>query len=102
MVVKYTKAINFETFRSAILVDDEDRPLTEPALKMTFEACGADEPGSVLLGGAAPPDTVPFLQIAGGTAGLQFPGNGTLQLFWSAADHAKGNWKRIQARLAIP
>lgn len=99
VVVKYTKAINFETFRSAILVDDEDRPLTEPALKMNFEACGADASGSFLLGTPALPDTVPFLRIAGDTAGLQFPGNGMLQLYWSAADHAKGNWKRIQARL---
>ena len=33
VVVKYTKAINFETFNSAILLDDEDQPLTQPALQ---------------------------------------------------------------------
>ena len=99
VVVKYTKAINMETFRSAILVDDEDQPLTSPALKMTFEACQADEKGTCLLGNTTQPDRVPFLQLASGTAGLQFPGKTMLNLFWSAADHAKGNWKRIQAVL---
>jgi uncharacterized protein YwqG len=33
-VVKYAKAINFETFRSYILVDDEDQSLTEPELEI--------------------------------------------------------------------
>jgi len=46
VVVKYTKAINFETFRSAILVDDEDQPLTQKALKMTFEACEDNADGT--------------------------------------------------------
>ena len=35
-VVRYAAEINFETFRSSILVDDEDNALTEPALQMVF------------------------------------------------------------------
>ena len=50
VVVKYTKAVNMETFRSAILVDDEDQPLTQKALKMTFEACPDNDDCTKLLG----------------------------------------------------
>ena len=104
VVVKYTKAINFETFRSAILVDDEDQPLTEPALKMSFEPCGDNEQCTRLLGKCADAgtDLVAFLQLASGTAGHKFPGDCVLTLAWSAAEHAKGNWKRIQAFLVSP
>ena len=95
VAVKYTKSINFETFRSAILVDDEDRPLTQPALKMTFEP--GEEEGTCLLADAT--DPVTFLRIASGTAGLQFPDGLSLCLRYSAADWAAGKWKLVKGSL---
>ena len=49
-VVKYAKAVNFETFRSCIMVDDEDNSLTEPELEMIFEGCDDSSSGLKLLG----------------------------------------------------
>lgn len=106
VVVKYTKAINFETFRSAILVDDQDQPLTQPALKMTFEACDEGADGTKLLGipfydqvRQEMPDCVNFLQICSDTAGLRFNENGMLNLLYSSADFAAGKWKLIKCYL---
>ena len=102
LVVKYTKSVNMETFRSAILVDDDDNPLTEPAVKMTFEPCADDAPCTRLLGSPGPgaPDHVNFLQIVSGTAGLEFPEGEVLRVLWTAAEHAKGNWKRVRTFLS--
>jgi len=99
VVVKYTREVNMETFRSAILVDDEDQPLTEPALKMTFEPCADDAPCTRLLGRPCQEGHVPFLQLASGTAGLRFPDGTALQVLWTASEHAKGNWRRVKAVL---
>ena len=108
VVVKYTKSINFETFRSAILVDDEDRPLTEKALKMRFEACGGEDDCTRLLGtpSAAPlreacPTCVNFLQIASGTAGLRFGDGGQLNLLYEKADLSAGKWKLLKACMSL-
>ena len=92
VVVKYTKHINFETFRASILVDDEDQPLTEPALKMTFEACPDDYAGTGLLFG----DT--FLRIADKTAALDFGGR-SLVLYLEPADFERGYWRRMKGML---
>ena len=92
VVVKYTKHINFETFRASILVDDEDQPLTEPALKMTFEACPDDYAGTGLLFG----DT--FLRIADKTAALDFGGR-SLVLYLEPADFERGYWRRMKGKL---
>ena len=102
LVVKYTKSVNMETFRSAILVDDDDNPLTEPALKMTFEPCEDDAPCTRLSGNPSPdtPDLVSFLQVVSGTAGLEFPEEGVLRVLWTAAEHAKANWKRVRTFLS--
>ena len=96
VAVKYTKAINFETFRSAIMVDDEDQPLTQPALKMTF-APGEDS-GTRLLP-AAPEGEFCLLEIASGTAGLQFPEGHALRLCYTPADWAAGKWKLVKGSL---
>ncbi len=96
VVVKYTKAINMETFRSAILVDDEDQPLTQPALKMSFEACPDGAPCTRLLGEGLP-GQVNFLQIVSGTAGLCFGDGGSLCLQYAPADLAAGKWKLVRA-----
>lgn len=106
VVVKYTKAINFETFRSAILVDDDDESLTQPALKMSFEACADDAPVTRLLG-SGPSAEVPgsaanlvnFLQIASGTGGLDFGPDGPLNLVYTPADFSAGKWKLVRGLL---
>lgn len=36
VVVKYAKSINFETFRSCMVVDDENQSLTEPEIGIDF------------------------------------------------------------------
>ena len=107
VVVKYTKAINFETFRSAILVDDEDQPLTQPALKMTFEACPDNEDCTKLLGFPFFEEVrqemegyVNFLQIDSDTAGLRFYDEGMLNLLYKAADFEAGKWKLVKAYMA--
>ena len=101
VVVKYTKAINFETFRSAQLVDDEDQPLTAPALKMVFGSCPDDAPCTRLLGQGTDgmPDHVNFLQLATGTAGLQFADGQLLHLLYKTADFEAGKWKIVKGYL---
>ncbi len=107
VVVKYTKAINFETFRSAILVDDEDQPLTQKALKMTFEASEDNADGTRLLG--VPffeevlqemPEHQNFLQIDSDTAGLRFYDGGMLNLLYNKADWEAGKWKLVKGYLS--
>lgn len=103
VVVKYTKAINMETFRSAILVDDQDQPLTQPALKMTFEACEDYADCTKLLGFPFFEEVrqemegyVNFLQIDSDTAGLRFYDEGMLNLLYKNADFAAGKWKLVK------
>ena len=102
VVVKYTKAINMETFRSAILVDDDDQPLTQPALKMTFEACPENDDCTKLLGVPFFEEVrqemegyVNFMQIDSDTAGLRFYDEGQLNLLYKESDFAAGKWKLI-------
>ena len=107
VVVKYTKAINFETFRAAQLVDEDDQPLTQPALKMTFEACPDNEDCTKLLGFPffqevlqEMPDHVNFLQIDSDTAGLRFYDEGMLNLLYKAADFEAGKWKLVKGYMS--
>ena len=107
VVVKYTKAINFETFRSAILVDDEDQPLSQPALKMTFEPCEDQADCTKLLGTPFFEEVLQemplcenFLQIDSDTAGLRFYDGGMLNLLYKATDRAAGKWKLIKAYMS--
>ena len=107
VVVKYTKTVNFETFRSAILVDEEDQPLTQKALKMSFEACPDDAPCTRLLGTPsfddvlqALPSFVNFLQIDSDTAGLRFYDEGMLNLLYHPADFSAGKWKLVKGFLS--
>ncbi len=98
VAVKYTKAINFETFRSAILVDDEDQPLTQPALKMTFSPCENNTPCTRLLPEVSE-EAFCLLEIVSGTAGLQFPDQGSLRFSYAPADWAAGKWKLVKGNL---
>ena len=95
-VVRYAKEVNFETFRSCMLVDDEDRSLTEEALKVVFSA--GDGTGTELFGTPSG-DRVPFLTVVGGTGGLDFGEGRVLHLYYTESDFRHGNWKRIHCSL---
>lgn len=104
-VVKYAKAINFETFKSCILVDDDDQSLTEPEMEMVFNSCDDDSAGHKLLGVPADetvrtdyPGMLTLLQLDGEDAvKMQFPNQGRLNVLMKESDLKFGNWKRIKA-----
>lgn len=106
-VVKYTKSINFETFQSCILVDDEDQPLTDPELEIVFSECDDTADGIKLLG--VPffedvrqqyPDMINLLQLdENDEIGLRFYDGGNLNLLMKESDLKFGNWKRGRAFL---
>lgn len=106
-VVKYAKAVNFETFRSCIMVDDEDNSLTEPELEMIFESCEEDAPGNKLLGvphyqdvADAYPDMVSLMQIASDDVmGINLGEGGNINLMMKQSDLKFGNWKKTKAYL---
>ena len=106
-VVKYAKAINFETFRSCIMVDDEDQSLTEPELEIKFHECDEIAEGIKLLGKPASeeirnryPELLNLLQIGNDeTSGINFGENGVLNLMIKQSDLGFGNWKRTIAYL---
>lgn len=106
-VVKYSKSINFETFQSCILVDDEDQPLTDPELEIVFSECDDAADGIKLLG--VPffedvrhqnPDMINLLQLdENEEIGLRFYDGGNLNLLMKESDLKFGNWKRGKAFL---
>lgn len=106
-VVKYAKSINFETFQSCILVDDEDQPLTDPELEIVFSECDDAADGIKLLG--VPffedvrqqyPDMINLLQLdENDEIGLRFYDGGNLNLLMNESDLKFGNWKRGKAFL---
>jgi uncharacterized protein YwqG len=106
-VVKYAKAINFETFRSCILVDDEDQPLTEPELEMEFGECADNAQGHKLLG--VPffedvrneyPEMINLLQISNDEKlGIRLSDSGNINLMMKPSDLKFGNWKKVTAYL---
>lgn len=106
-VVKYAKSINFETFQSCILVDDDDQPLTEPELEITFSQCDDDASGIKMLGQPASSevndlhaDYMNLLQLGNDSVtGLDFMDNEGLNVLMKATDLRFGNWKKILANL---
>ena len=106
-VVKYTKSINFETFQSCILVDDEDQPLTDPELEIVFSECDDAADGIKLLG--VPffedvrqqyPDMINLPQLdENDEIGLRFYDGGNLNLLMKESDLKFRNWKRGKAFL---
>lgn len=106
-VVKYAKSINFETFQSCILVDDEDQPLTDPEMEIVFSECDDAADGIKLLG--VPffedvrqqyPDMINLLQLdENDEIGLRFYDGGNLNLLMKESDLKFGNWKRGKAFL---
>lgn len=108
-VVKYAKAVNFETFRSCIMVDDEDNSLTEPELEMIFEGCDDSGSGLKLLGipdteevRNTYPEMISLLQIdSDEELGVNLGENGRLNLMMKLSDLKFGNWKKTKAYLHV-
>ena len=104
-VVKYAKAINFETFQSCMLVDDEDQALTEREMEITFSECADDEKCIKMLGIPASDEVaakyegmVDFLQIVK-DANLEVEFDSELNLMVKPSDLKFGNWKKTVAHL---
>jgi uncharacterized protein YwqG len=108
IAVKYAKSINFETFQSCMMVDDDGQSLTEPELTVTFEECEDDAPGIKLLGVPASEGTkekyegyVNLLQIDNEEAlAIDFGKGSMLNILMKESDLKFGNWKRGVACLA--
>lgn len=102
LVVKYAKAINFETFQTCMLVGDEDEQLTEPELTITFSECEDSDNGIKMLAEVADeeyPDHVSLLQIASDAIGSIELKDQTINVLMKDSDLKFGNWKRAKAIL---
>ncbi len=107
VAVKYAKAINFETFQTCMMVDDEGQQLTESELEIVFEECEDDAEGIKLLGSPSGsdargkyPDLLNLLQLASEpVSGMNFPDGMTLNLMIKESDLGYGNWKKTKAYL---
>ena len=104
-VVKYAKAINFETFQSCMLVDDEDQALTEREMEIIFSTCEDDEKCIKMLGKPASAEVAQkydgllnLLQIVRDT-NLDVEFEGELNLMIKDSDLHFGNWKKTVAHL---
>ena len=107
-IVKYAKNINFETFQSCILVDDDDQPLTEPEMEMEFFACDDDANISRILGSPSGDevkrnyqDHISLLHLVNNEEiSLNFGENGILQTLVKDSDLRFQNWKRALTHLS--
>ncbi len=99
LVVKYAKAINFETFQTCMLVGDEDEQLTEHELEIVFSECADDEACIKMLGNTDVPGHVSFLSlVSDAVSGLDFS-SGSLDIIIKESDLGYGNWKKAKAIL---
>ncbi len=106
-VVKYAKSINFETFQSCILVDDDDQPLTEPEMEMEFFECEDNSMTSRLLGFPCYEDVrneypgyFSLLHMEENEElDLRFYDCGTLDTLIKESDLKFGNWKKTKTYL---
>ena len=104
-VVKYAKSINFETFQSCVMVDDDDQSLTEPEMEMIFSECADDASGLKILGiphsadvKGDYPDHINLLQLdTDAGAGIALDGSAQINLLIKESDLKVGNWKRVKA-----
>lgn len=104
-VVKYAKSINFETFQSCMLVDDQDQALTEREMEIVFSECDDNEKCIRLLGNPSSdtvsekyPELSNLLQITRDT-NLDLEFEGELNLLIKANDLKFCNWKKTLAYL---
>ena len=110
LVVKYAKTINFETFQSCMLTDDEGKALTDPELELCFEECEDDAPGIKMLGCATDEDVrsenkdlVNLLQIDEDlNAGFKCENWKRLNVLFKESDLKFGNWKKSRTVLTVP
>ena len=100
VVVKYAKAINFETFQTCMLVGDEDEQLTEPELEIVFSECTDDDPGiKMLCDGNLQPEHQTLMQlVTDSVSGLDLQDR-TISFIMKDSDLKFGNWKRAKAVL---
>ncbi len=99
LVVKYAKAINFETFQTCMLVGDEDEQLTESELEIVFSECADDEPCIKMLGNTEITEHVNLMSlVSDAVAGMDFNG-GTIDIVIKKSDLCYGNWKKAKAVL---
>ena len=106
-MVKYAKEINFETFRSCIMVDEDDNPITEPEREIEFSECADDADGIKLLG--VPfyeeirmeyPDMINLLQLdEDDELCMRFYDCGMVNLLMKESDLKFKNWKKTKAYL---
>ena len=106
-VVKYAKSINFETFQSCMMVDDEGNALTEREMEIAFSQCDDSENCIKLLGVPSSSEVVEkyegltnLLQIVR-DANLELEFNGQLNLLIKPSDLHFGNWKKTTSFLNI-
>ena len=105
VAVKYAKSINFETFQSSILVDEDNQSLTEPELEMVFSVCDDNAPGIKMLGCSTEADEetkdlVNLLQIdEDSAAGFEARGWDLLNVLIKESDLKFGNWKKTRTFL---
>lgn len=102
-VVKYAKSINFETFQSCMLVDDDDQSLTEKEMEIVFSECDDDEKCIKLMGIPSSAETcekyeglISLLQIVKGS-GLDLESDIEFNLMMKPSDLKFGNWKKTIA-----
>ena len=106
-VVKYAKEINFETFRSCIMVDEDDNPITEPEREIEFSECADDADGIKLLGvpfyeeiRTEYPDMTNLLQLdEDDDLCMRFYDCGMVNLMMKQSDLKFRNWKKTKAYL---
>ena len=99
-LVKYTKAVNMETFKSVVQVDEDDEPLSQKAVALAFSACDGSFGGLRMLGDAY--FNRPGLETSEGYVSLlQVPldPQRTLRFEIKVSDLGYGNWKK--ARLVM-
>ena len=107
VVVKYAKTINFETFQTCMLVDDDDQQLTETELEIVFSECEDNAEGLKLLGSPCKegtrneyPELGNLLQLASDSVGgITFPESTVLSVMIKESDLKFGNWKKTKAYL---
>lgn len=106
-VVKYAKEVNFETFRSCIMVDEDDNPITEPEREIVFSECADDADGIKLLGipfyeeiRMEYPDMINLLQLdEDDELCMRFYDCGMVNLIMKESDLKFRNWKKTKAYL---
>ena len=90
-LVKYTKTVNMETFKSQIQVDEDGEPLTRTAQPLSFSTCPDDFAGMRLLGD----------DFCGDVTLLRIPLDPARTLVFSIShsDLGYGNWKKAKFSL---